>query len=711
MNQANTYEAHGGALISLIVDEKRALELKALTLELPDILLNSRQLCDFELLATGAFSPLEGFMIRKDYEAVVERLRLADDTLWPIPICLDVSEDSAADLKTGQPAAIRDPEGFLLAVMQIEDIWVPDREKEARDVYGTMDPKHPGVNYLRNTSGNIYIGGKLEVVSLPIHFDFRKLRQSPSEVRAVYTKLGWHRVVGFQTRNPLHRPQFEITLRAMQQANANLLLLPLTGVREGGNFDHYTRVRCYQAIAKRYPTDSHLLNLLPLAIRMAGPRNALLHTIIAKNYGCTHFIIGRDHASPRNGDGEKPLYGPNEARDMVAEHCTEVGVEMVAFEEMVYLPFEDELRFIDQVPAETQYMSLTGTDIRNRVRSGRRIPDLATFPEVLDELQKGYPLPASQGFTVFFTGLSGAGKSTIAKILYSQFLEIGGRPVTLLDGDIVRHNLSSELNFSKAHRDINVRRIGFVAGEITKNRGIAICAPIAPYENTRSEIRKEIESYGGFFEIHVSTPIEVCEKRDRKGMYAKARAGLVKGFTGVDDPYETPESPELRIDTPTFLRKSPPGRFCCFWDKEDTCSARSALKISNLEYRNAKQNIMTKKSNYKQYDLEDRTAEFAKNVRVFVKRLKWSIGNQEDGKQVVRLSGSVGANYIEANEALSKKDFKMRIKICRKEAKESRYWLKLTDTEASPDLEGLRADLVQEATELMNIFGAILQKS
>ncbi len=550
MNKVLQSQAHGGNLINLLVDEERSAELKALTLDLPDILLNSRQLCDFELLATGAFSPLGGFMTREDYESVIDRMRLKDDTLWPIPICLDVSETVAASLDVGQSVTIRDPEGFLLAVMHVEDIWTPDRQKEAQAVYGTCDTKHPGVFYLLETSGEIYISGKLEVLSLPIHFDFRKLRLTPAEVRETYKKLGWSRVVGFQTRNPLHRPQFEITIRAMQQANANLLLLPLTGVRESGNFDHYTRVRCYQAIARRYPPDAHALNLLPLAIRMAGPRNALLHTIIAKNYGCSHFIIGRDHASPRgNGNGEKALYGTHEAQDLVSAHCGELGVEMVSFEEMVYLPFEDEFRFIDQVPAESQTMSLSGTDIRDRVRSGRKIPSWATFPEVLAELQKAYPLPANQGLTVFLTGLSGAGKSTIAKILYSRFLEIGGRPVTLLDGDIVRHNLSSELTFSKEHRDINVRRIGFVAGEITKNRGIAICAPIAPYENTRFEIRKTIEEYGGFFEIHVATPIEECERRDRKGMYAKARAGLIQGFTGVDDPYETPESPELSIDT------------------------------------------------------------------------------------------------------------------------------------------------------------------
>jgi len=545
-----THDAHGGPLVNLLVDEERASALKARSMGLQDILLNDRQLCDFELLATGAFSPLTGFLSRSDYESVVSRMRLADNTLWPIPICLDVSDPVAATLTVGETAAIRDPEGFLLAVMHVEDIWKPNREEEARAVYGTTDTGHPGVYYLLNKAGSVYIGGRLEAVSLPIHFDFRRLRMTPADVRQHHKKLGWSRVVGFQTRNPIHRPQFEITIRAMQQANANLLLLPLTGVRDAGNFDHYTRVRCYQAIAAHYPPDSQLLSLLPLAVRMAGPRNALLHTIIAKNYGCTHFIIGRDHGSPSGGtNGEKALYRTDEARDLVSVHCEELNVEMVAFNEMVYLPFEDEYRFVDQVPKKSETLSLSGTDIRDRVRSGRKIPTWATFPEVLNELEQAYPLPANQGFTVFLTGFSGAGKSTIAKILYSKFLEIGGRPVTLLDGDIVRHNLSSELSFSKEHRDINVRRIGFVAGEITKNRGVAICAPIAPYENTRSEIRHSIEQYGGFFEVHVSTPIEVCEKRDRKGVYAKARAGLIQGFTGVDDPYEVPGAPELRIDT------------------------------------------------------------------------------------------------------------------------------------------------------------------
>ena len=394
-----------------------------------------------------------------------------------------------------------------------------------------------------------YLGGKLEVLSLPLHFDFKKLRLTPAEIRAVYKKLGWNRMAGFLTRNPLHRPQFEMTINAMRQARANLLLLPIAGMTQPGDFDHYTRVRCYRHVVRHYPPDTHILSLLPLATRMSGPREALLHAIVSKNYGCTHFIAGRDHASPAPDANGQPYYRSDDAIKLVESFSEEIGLTSVPFSEMVYLPFEDEYRSADQVPEGTQIISLSGSDIRERIRSGRRIPEWATFPEVVKEMQKAYPPPRKQGFAVFFTGLSGAGKSTVAKILYARFLEIGDRPVTLLDGDIVRQNLSNELSFSKEHRDINVRRIAFVASEITKNRGIAICAPIAPYAATRREIRETIEQYGGFTEVHVSTPIEVCEKRDRKGMYAKARAGLIKGYTGVDDPYEIPESPEVRLNT------------------------------------------------------------------------------------------------------------------------------------------------------------------
>ncbi len=536
-------------LVNLLVNDKRRAVLKEITSSMPDVILNERHLCDFELLATGVYTPLTGFMTQIDYESVLDRMRLENEMLWPLPICLDVSENFALTLETGQSVVLRDPEGFLLGIMEVEDIWPINIKNEALKIYGTLDTRHPGVNYLFNKSGSYYIGGKIQALNLPIHPDFKQIRMTPLEIRNIFARLGWKRVVGFQTRQPIHRPQFEMTLKAMEKAKANLLLLPIAGVTKPGDFDHFTRMRCYKKIASHYPPDSFVMSLLPLAMRMAGPRDALLHMIIGKNFGCTHFIIGHDHASPGKDSSGQPFYNYDEASELAKQAYTEVGVEVIPFEEMVYLPFEDEYRIAGDVPKDKETISLSGSDIRKRIRRGKKVPEWATFPEVIEELKKSYPPPSGQGLTVFLTGLSGAGKSTIAKVLYSRFMEIGTRPVTLLDGDIVRRNLSSELKFTREHRDINVRRIGFVAAEITKNRGVAICAPIAPYEKTRCEIRESIEEYGGFFEIHVSTPIEECEKRDRKGMYAKARAGLLKGFTGVDDPYEIPARPELRINT------------------------------------------------------------------------------------------------------------------------------------------------------------------
>lgn len=549
MDAGNSNEPHGGALVNLLVKQERVDKLKEIVFNLADITLNDRQLCDLELLSTGGFSPLAGFMTRSDYESVLDRMRLQNELLWPIPICLDVDELQAHRLEVGQSVALRDSEGFLLAIMHIEDIWKADKEKEAAQVYGTADPNHPGMNYLLNRSGQYYLGGPLEVLSLPLHFDFKQLRMTPGEIRATFKKFGWKRMAGFLTHNPIHRPQFEMTINAMQQSRTNLLLLPIAGMTRPGDFDHYTRVRCYRHVVRHYPPDSQILSMLPLAMRLSGPREAILHAIISKNCGCTHFITGRDHAGPGPDINGRSYYESDEASNLVEAYSQEIGLTIIPFTEMVYLPFEDEYRCADQVPEGTQFISLSGSDIRKRIRTGRRIPEWATFPEVVEELQKAYPPPRRQGFTVFLTGLSGAGKSTIAKIIFARFLEMGDRPVTLLDGDIVRQNLSSELSFSKEHRDTNVRRIGFVASEITKNRGIAICAPIAPYTATRSEIRQIIENYGGFIEAHVATPLEVCENRDRKGMYAKARAGLIKDFTGIDAPYEAPRSPEVSIDT------------------------------------------------------------------------------------------------------------------------------------------------------------------
>ena len=537
------------SLVNLLMDQERHTALKQLLSSLPDITLNLQQICDFELLTTGVFSPLKGFMTQEAYESVLDRMRLPSGEIWPVPICLDVSRDLSERFEVGQSAVLRDPEGFPLGIMAIEDIWQADREKEAMAVYGTTDINHDEVARLQGGQDRYYVGGSIEALNLPIHSDFKQIRNTPLEVQQQFCKLGWKRVVGFQTRQPIHRPQFELTIQAMKKAKANLLMLPIAGIPRPGDFDHYTRMRCYQKVGAHYPPDTYMLNLLPLSTRLAGPRDEVLHMIIGKNYGCTHFVIGHNHATPGKDSCGNPFYDTPQVRELAGEAGKEIGIEPVFFEEMVYLPFEDEFKLASEVQEGQETLSFTNDDIRERVRKGKHIPEWASFPEVIKELRRSYPSPATQGFTVFLTGLSGAGKSTIANVLYSKFMEMGTRPVTLLDGDIVRRNLSSELNFSKEHRDINVRRIGFVASEITKNRGVAICAPIAPYERTRSKIRTSIEAHGGFFEVHVATPISVCEKRDRKGMYAKAKAGLLKGFTGVDDPYEEPSNPELSIDT------------------------------------------------------------------------------------------------------------------------------------------------------------------
>jgi len=533
--------------VSLLVDQNVHRDLKKMLQSLPDITLNERQASDFEMLSSGAFYPLTGFMTKPVYDAVLDRMVLPDGGIWPIPVCLDIDASLARSLDIGQSAALRDAEGFPLGLMAIEDIWPVDPERETKAVYGNCNPAHPGVVDLLNKSGKFYVGGRIQAMSLPIHSDFRQIRLMPVEVRKQFEKLGWKRIVGFQTRQPIHRPQFEMTLQAMKKARANLLLLPIAGIPKPGDFDHFTRMRCYQKVMVHYPPDSHLLNLLPLSMRGAGLRDALLHLIIGKNFGCTHFVIGHNHSSlsPDGIEQSQPAYD----RQLIENAGKTIGIQPVFFEEMVYLPFEDEFRLETDVRSNQEFISFSNEDIKQRIWNGKKVPSWASFPEVIKELNQSYPPPSKQGFTVFLTGLSGAGKSTIARVLYAKFMEIGTRPVSLLDGDIVRRNLSSELNFSREHRDINVKRIGFVASEITKNRGIAICAPIAPYEKTRLEIRKSIEAYGGFFEVHVATPISICEKRDRKGMYAKAKAGLIKDFTGVDDPYEVPAEPEISIDT------------------------------------------------------------------------------------------------------------------------------------------------------------------
>lgn len=543
------YAAHGGELINLIVNDERAGVLKAMSRNLPSLTLTQPALFDLELLLNGAFSPLKGFMNRNDYESVLDGMRLADGTLWPLPVCLRVAEPQLQQVETGQGLALRDNEGFMLAVLHVQDIWPVDVDREAEAVYGTRNPDHAGVRALMDAPGNYYVGGGLEGIQLPLHAAFKSMRHSPAEMRSLFKRLGWRRIVGFHTRNPVHRAQYELTLRAMAKVKANLLLHPVAGNFHPGSIDYFTRVHCYQEVRKNYPANMVHLSLIPLSLRMAGPREALFHAIVRKNYGCTHFIIGPDHGSPAPMPDGTPFYEKFASRRLAASFGSEPGIEIVPFEEMVYVPDEDAFLPAGEIPDGVQTRTLKTADFHGKLRNSRKIPDWFSFPEVVDVIQHAYPPRHRQGVTIFFTGLSGAGKSTVARILHARFLEMRSRPVTLLDGDIVRRNLSSELGFSKEHRDLNVKRIGYVASEITKNRGIAICAPIAPYAATRRHIRRLIERYGGFIEVHVGTPIDVCEQRDRKGLYAKARAGIIKEFTGVSDPYELPENPEVYIDT------------------------------------------------------------------------------------------------------------------------------------------------------------------
>ena len=540
---------YGGRLVNLLAPPKRAEDLKRQARDLPSWHLTPQQFCDLELLMNGAFSPLTGFLCRADYEGVCAAMRLADGTLWPIPITLDVPEDLAASLRPGALLALRDFEGAMLAALHVEEIWKPDLRAEAEQVYGTTREEHPGVANLLRRSGRCYVGGRVEGVQMPVHYDFREFRLSPAQMRERFAALGWQRVVAFQTRNPMHRAHQELTFLAARNCEASLLIHPAVGVTKPGDVDHYTRVRCYRHVLRHYPPHTVQLGLLPLAMRMAGPREALWHALIRRNYGCTHFIVGRDHAGPGNGSDGTPFYEPYAAQDLLRRHRDEIGIEMVPFPHMVYVEDLDEYLPETEVPAGARTRTLSGTELRERLAKGSPIPSWFSFPEVIEELRRTHPPRHRRGFTVFFTGLPSSGKSTVANVLLVKLLEIGGRPVTLLDGDIVRTHLSSELGYSKEHRDINIRRIGFVASEITKNGGIAICAPIAPYDAIRKEVRGMIAPLGGFVLVHVATPLDICEQRDRKGLYAKARAGLVKEFTGVSDPYEPPADADLVIDT------------------------------------------------------------------------------------------------------------------------------------------------------------------
>jgi sulfate adenylyltransferase len=554
----------------LYVSYDSAQKLKAEAADLTSWDLTPRQICDLELLMNGGFSPLKGFLTEADYNGVVDTMRTTDGHLWPIPISLDVNEKFAEALEIGQDIALRDQEGVILATLTVTDRWEPNKAHEAKMVFGDDDSAHPAVNYLHNQAGKIYLGGPITGIQQPVHYDFRGSRDTPNELRAYFRKMGWRKVVAFQTRNPLHRAHQELTFRAAREAQANLLIHPVVGLTKPGDVDHFTRVRCYEAVLDKYPSATTSMSLLNLAMRMAGPREAVWHGLIRKNHGCTHFIVGRDHAGPGKNSAGEDFYGPYDAQDLFRKHQEEMGIQMVDFRHMVYVQERAQYEPADEIADkdDVTILNISGTELRRRLQEGLEIPEWFSFPEVVSELRRTRPPRAKQGFTVFFTGFSGSGKSTIANALMVKLMEMGGRPVTLLDGDIVRKNLSSELGFSKEHRDLNIRRIGYVASEITKNGGIAICAPIAPYATTRRAVREDVEAFGAFVEIHVATSIEECERRDRKGLYKLAREGKVKEFTGISDPYNVPENPELSVETENV--------------EVDNCAHQVLLKLESM---------------------------------------------------------------------------------------------------------------------------------
>ena len=546
LSETKLIEPYGGELIDLFVGVEEREELRARASSLTRLQLTPRSVCDLELLATGAFSPLSGFMGRADYERVLEEMRLASGALFPLPVTLPVAEDS--HVCVGEEVALADQHNNLLALMCVEEVFAREGEREAAHACGTQDPRHPLVAEM-NSWGPLYIAGRPRVLQLPRYYDFRGLRLTPAEVRRELSALGRPNVVAFQTRNPLHRAHEELTRRAAEAVDGSLLLHPVVGLTKPGDIDHFTRVRTYKALVERYyEPDRTLLALTPLAMRMAGPREALWHALIRRNYGANHLIVGRDHASPGPDSHGRPFYGPYDAQELVAQHEAETGVRAVPFNELVYLPEEDRYEEATRVPEGRRTTSISGTEVREvYLRRGRQLPRWFTRPEVASILAEAHPPRHRQGFCLWFTGLSGAGKSTTADLLTVKLLE-HGRQVTVLDGDVVRTHLSKGLGFSKEDRDTNIRRIGFVAAEIARHGGGVICAAVSPYRSTRNECRAMVGA-DHFVEVYVDTPLEVCEARDTKGMYRQAREGKLKNFTGVDDPYEPPLHPELVIDT------------------------------------------------------------------------------------------------------------------------------------------------------------------
>ncbi|GJE92204.1 ATP-sulfurylase [Phanerochaete sordida] len=549
-------QPHGGILKDLIARDAAIHEnLKAEARTISDIILTERQLCDLELITNGGFSPLEGFLNEVDYKSVVDNLRLADGSLWPMPITLDVSQADidSKNIVPGARIALRDPRDEApLAIITVEDVYRPDQVKEAIQVFGADDPAHPSVTYLRNKVKEFYVGGKVQAIQPPTHFDYVALRYTPAELRAHFKKVAWRRVVAFQTRNPMHRAHRELTVRAARQRQANVLIHPVVGLTKPGDVDHYTRVRVYEAIMQKYPNGMGHLALLPLAMRMAGPREAVWHAIIRKNFGATHFIVGRDHAGPGKNSHGKDFYGPYDAQDLVTKYHDELQIEMVPFQQMTYLPSTDEYQPVDEVPKGVQTLDISGTELRRRLRTGAPIPDWFSYDAVVKTLRESYPPRTKQGFVILLTGLHNSGKDTIAKALQVTLNQQGGRSVSLFIGDGVLPELDASFTESAEERATNLQRLGFVAAELARAGAAVIAAPIAPQRASRDLIKETVlqsaGAGGNFFTVHVATPLEHCEASDRKGVYSRARSGELKGVAGIDVTYEAPDRADLTVD-------------------------------------------------------------------------------------------------------------------------------------------------------------------
>jgi len=548
MSKAKLISPYGGRkLVNLVLTGAARDEQLARAPKLPSLKITMRNLCDLELIATGGFSPLDRFMGKADYERVLHEMRLSDGTLFPLPITLTADPK---DLPTvGEDIVLRNSNNDVIAVMTLDEVFHWDAETEASLAYGSTDSKHPMVSEMARW-GKVCISGPLKVINLPKYHDFKDLRRTPAEVRELLEKMGNDNVVAFQTRNPLHRIHEELTKRAAEAVGGSLLIHPVVGMTKPGDVDHFTRVRIYKALVEKYYDKNRtVLSLLPLAMRMAGPKEVLLHAIIRRNHGVNHLIVGRDHAGPGKDSSGKPFYGPYDAQDNMHKYEHELGVKAIPFEELVYLPDEDRYVENKDIPAGAKVLNISGTQVRDDyLAKGKLLPPWFTRPETAEILRQMYPPRHTQGVCIWFTGLSGSGKTATTEVLTALLLE-RGREIAILDGDVVRTHLSKGLGFSKEDRDTNIMRIGFVAGEIVHAGGVVICAAISPYRATRQEARKMVGE--NFVEVYIDTPVEICEQRDVKGLYAKARQAVIDGkpmgFTGVDDPYEPPIDPEITL--------------------------------------------------------------------------------------------------------------------------------------------------------------------